>query len=394
MMVGSLALVAVHLVMVYSWLVFPLLIGLLTRNGRKRAWEEEPGGQLPQVMFVLSAYNEETEIGGRIRNLLALDYPKTHWQAYVGVDGCQDRTADEARLAARGHANITVFDFPVNRGKSAVLKDLVEQARRQSPAPEILAFTDANSVLAPDALQRLCRPFLDKRVGGVCGRLSYVRGAVSKTEENLYWRYENWLKAKESAADSCLGANGAIYAIRTPLFWNELPPNTIVDDFVIGMKVREQNYRVIYEPLAVAEEELPPEVRDEWKRRIRIGAGVFQALLLCRACLQPRFGVFSWIFWSHKVLRWFTPHFMIAGLLLAVADALSGGALGVAFLAMYAAMGTAALLGRWSHQRNGVILKILRGVEHLMTMQVAVFLGFLRFCQGNLEGRWQRTTRG
>src|SRR6185503_6079299 len=111
-----------------------------------------------------------------------------------------------------------------------------------------------------------------------------------KTDESVYWKFETWLKTRESELDSCLGANGAIYAIRARLFWASIPPNTIIDDFVIGMKVREQGYRMLYEPRAIALEELPPEVAHEWKRRVRIGAGDYQAIRLCRACLSPSFG--------------------------------------------------------------------------------------------------------
>ena len=99
--------------------------------------------------------------------------------------------------------------------------------------------------------------------------------------------------------------------IRTGLFWAEIPDNTIIDDFVIGMKVREQGYRMVYAPTAVAREELPETLDDEWRRRIRIGAGDYQALVLCRKCLLPRYGKFAWMFWSHKVARWFTPHLLL-----------------------------------------------------------------------------------
>ena len=392
----NLILLALQGVIVYAWIVFP---ALLKRSGQKRrpaadAFPEPE--QLPRVAVVLSAYNEEEHIAERIRNLVELDYPPARWRAYIGVDGCKDRTAAEAYEAARGHGHIHVIDFEENRGKVSVLKDLVEEAESEM-SPDILVFTDANTFFAADALRQLCRPFSDPAVGGVCGKLSFLtKGA--KTEENVYWRFENWLKARESEVDSCLGANGAIYAIRRSLFWSEIPANTIIDDFVIGMKVREQNFRFLYEPAAVATEDLPVNVKDEWKRRVRIGAGNFQALKLCRACLRPAFGAFAWMFWSHKVLRWFTPHFMAAGCLLATLEVLRfHDAFAALLLGAYAAIGAVAWFGHQIGHPTGArqhpLMRISRGMAYFLTMQFAILVGFRKFFRGNLQGRWERTAR-
>ncbi len=389
----DLALIAVHSIIVYSWIVFPVLLALLRPRHRPRSGNQMQA-DTPQLAIVLSAYEEESCIADRIRNLLEQDYPAGKWVAYIGVDGSKDRTGSEALAAAAGHNAIRVFVFSENRGKVAVLKDLVARAKAATPAPEMLVFTDANTFYAGDAVRQLCAPFSDPTVGGVCGKLSFKKGAGGETEENVYWRIENWLKARESALDSCLGANGAIYAIRTSLFWDEIPANTIIDDFVIGMKVREKNYRLVYEPRALAVEALPLRIADEWTRRVRIGAGDFQALRLCARCLTPSFGAFAWLFWSHKVMRWFTPHLALAGAILALVGAFCYRTpIAVLFLALYAAFGIATAIGRQQFVRGGRIMQIFRGLQYLAAMQAAIFAGFLRFCQGNLEGRWQRSER-
>jgi cellulose synthase/poly-beta-1,6-N-acetylglucosamine synthase-like glycosyltransferase len=387
------ALVAIHGVIVYSWIVFPVLLALL-RPRHQAAAGNAAQGDTPQLAIVLSAYEEESCIGDRIRNLLEQDYPPGKWVAYIGVDGSKDRTGAQALAAATGHDRIRVFVFQENRGKVAVLKDLVARAKSGNPAPDILVFTDANTFYAGDALRQLCGPFSDPAIGGVCGKLSFRKGAGGETEENVYWRIENWLKARESALDSCLGANGAIYAIRSALFWEEIPTNTIIDDFVIGMKVREKGYRLVYEPRALAVESLPLRIADEWKRRVRIGAGDFQALRLCAPCLAPSFGVFAWLFWSHKVLRWFTPHLALAGAFLAMIGAFFfRTTTAILFLALYAAFGLAIAIGCQQFIRGGRLMQIFRGLQYLAAMQAAIFAGFLRFCRGNLEGRWQRSER-
>jgi cellulose synthase/poly-beta-1,6-N-acetylglucosamine synthase-like glycosyltransferase len=264
--------------------------------------------------------------------------------------------------------------------------------------PGILVFTDANTTFKVDALKRLVAPFSDPMVGGVCGRLVFESTGDTRTQENVYWEREARWKQLEGDVDSCLGANGAIYAIRSPLFWRDLPDNTIVDDFVIGMKVREQGYRMVFEPEAKAVEELPAEVRDEWRRRTRIGAGVYQSLGMCRRCLLPRYGWFAWMFWSHKVVRWFTPHLL---LVVATASVLiplyaveasrwdrAPFAVGAAFVAVGAA-------GRlWRGSRRGGVVSIFRAVDYFITIESAMFVGFVRYCRGNLKGMWERTERG
>jgi hypothetical protein len=127
---------------------------------------------------------------------------------------------------------------------------------------------------------------------------------------------------------------------------------------------------------------------------VRIGAGDFQALKLCAPCLNPSFGAFAWLFWSHKVLRWFTPHLVLAGVFLTVVAAfVSRTPAGAVFLGLYAAFGIAAAMGRQNLIRGGRAAQILRGLHYLATMNAAIFVGFLRFCRGNLEGRWQRSAR-
>ena len=264
-------------------------------------------------------------------------------------------------------------------------------------------------------------------------RLFAAKHSPAFSPEGRYWELENWMKERESALDSCLGANGAIYAMRRELFWEEIPDNTIIDDFVLGMKVREQGPRFVYEPLALAMEELPEQAH-EWTRRTRIGAGAYQALKLCRHLLFPvplcvraeggklkaedldhsplsgfRFHpsalLFPWMFWSHKVLRWLTPHVLLLLLLLAVFGALrcQHGGLSVycplsTVLLAAAALTMAAVLitrlGGVRRLRRCRCLRPLLLLDHFVTMQVALFAGFLRYCRGSLGGAWERTPRG
>ena len=261
---------------------------------------------------------------------------------------------------------------------------------------DVLVFTDANTVFLEGAMEKLLKHFDDSEVGGVCGKLILRSQGVAGrgAPEGVYWRWEAGLKERESLIDSCLGANGAIYAIRRELFWSGIPDNTIIDDFVIGMKVREAGMRMVYESEAIAEEDLPDQ-RDEWGRRVRIGAGDYQALKLCSTCLGPNFGRFAWMFWSHKVLRWFTPHILLLLLFVSLALVLQGAGSVLARIVMVG-LGTifaCGLVGTMTRGNESGVFALCQLCDHFVAMQAALFVGFLKFCRGGLKGAWERTGR-
>jgi len=396
-------------ILLYAWLGYPLFLNLHDKRasaaGHVGEWDPQ---SLPTIAVLLSAHNEEQHIAERVDNLLALEYPAEKMTVRVGADGCTDDTVNIVQRQASQHAGIFCHAVSERRGKAAMLKDLVAQS-----AEDILVFTDANTQFQPDTLTKLLKHFDDPTIGGVCGRLIFVSPKdfhadtptlpySDTSAEGVYWRWETELKERESALDSCLGANGAVYAVRRTLFWEDLPDNTIIDDFVIGMKVREQGFRMVYEPGALAYEALPDQVLHEWGRRTRIGAGGYQALALCRECLLPRYGKFAWAFWSHKVLRWFSPHLILVLLIagwISLSSSIRVNPIAVsAFPYLITPLAISGLIAAWGLagllRRFRACPRPLRLVDHFMAMQAALFAGCLRFCRGNLKGYWQRTPRG
>ena len=392
-------------VLAYTWLLYPAL--MLWSGRRGRGWAEAREFR-PCVTVLFSAHNEEAVIRRRLENLAALDYPVDRINVVVGVDGGSDRTAEIAKEWAYSHPNVTVVVSVENRGKMAMLRELVASTLKppvihpppstlhpEPFPPALLVFTDANTMFDREAMARLVQPFRDASVGGVCGRLLFHARSGGSTDEPSYWDIETRLKDAESRIDSCLGANGAIYAIRGGLFPRDIPDNVIIDDFVIGMKVREQGHRMVFAGEALAREDLPHTVAEEWRRRVRIGAGAYQALCLCRRCLRPRFGAFAWMFWSHKVLRWLTPHMLLAVMCLGVAVAMRrlmvhGQWLMVnGVIASVCGLALVCLLSRRVGARSGP----LRLLAYFFTIQAALFAGFIRFCRGGLSGAWKRTER-
>ncbi len=375
----------------YSYLGYPVILFLLaslvqtTRDAyyllhRKERRSSE--ASFPNVSIIIAAYNEEASIGATIAHCLALDYPPDQLEIIVGSDGSSDDTVE---IAGQYEGNrVIVEDFATRRGKTSVIRDCV---RRASGA--ILVFTDANTKLRFRSVRNLVRHFSDPRVGAVCGELHLVTSLGAPAGEGIYWRYEVMLKFLESRLDSVLGANGGIYAVRREVF-PELPDNVITDDFVIPMKVRAAGLRVAYDPEATAVEQAPESVTHEFRRRMRIGAGNWQALRHCAPLLLPWKGFVSFAYWSHKVFRWVTPFLLVAALVangylvhvpfwrFALLCQLSGYALASAGLIL---------------RRLGVPAGPLRIPAYFVAINAALGVGFVKGMLGLQSSAWRRTAR-
>ena len=359
----------------YCYFGYPVLLAMVPV--RRRHGPADPA-EWPTVSVLLSVYNEEKHVAARIENLLALDYPADKLEIFVGSDGSEDRTNEIALRYT--DPRLRLFAFSPRNGKPSVLNRLVPQA-----TGDLLVFTDANALFAPDALRKLARHFTDPRIGGVCGRL-ILYGVTTETEEGPYWKLETFMKKRESAIDSCLGANGAIYAIRRAA-WPGIPDNTLIDDFVIALRVRERGLRVIYDAEATATEDLPQFVGHEMTRRIRIGAGGFQTLFFCWRSLLPWRGPYTLAFWSHKVLRWFVPFLMIAAL---VSNALLlPQPVFAVLLALQLLFYVLAAIGAMVGKKSAVFSL----PHYFVTINLALFFGFFRFITRTQRAAWKRTAR-
>ena len=263
----------------------------------------------PAVSLLVAAYNEATVIEAKIRNALALDYPPERLEIVIASDGSTDGTAQIARRAAAewpGGERVRVLDYPVNRGKLAVLNDSLPQLRY-----DIVAFSDAASMLAPDAIRRLVASFADLEVGAVSGLYTVCKTEAAELgeSEDFYWRYETFLKRQEAALGSILGAHGALYAIRKALY--PFPrPGIVNDDYVIPVRILQKGFRVAYETEAVAREEAHE--MSGFSRRVRIMTGNFEQLAELGALLWPPRFLPLFFFLSHKAGRLLVPAAMLA----------------------------------------------------------------------------------
>jgi len=250
--------------------------------------------------------------------------------------------------------------------------------------------SDANTHMDPKAAWRLARWFCDRDVGAVCGRLILTDPLRGGNVDGVYWKYETFLKRCESRLGALLGSNGAIYALRRSVL-DPLPADTIVDDFVIPLRAAlKTGCRIVYDAMAVAHEETPPGLGDEFRRRSRIGAGGFQSLGLLWPLLDPRRGWLAFTFFSHKVLRWLGP-FLLAGALLGSlllsAQPFYRGCL-LAQVVFYTLAAGGVLL-----PPRPAPLKAVRLATMFAGMNLALLVGFVRWARGRQAAAWHRTAR-
>jgi cellulose synthase/poly-beta-1,6-N-acetylglucosamine synthase-like glycosyltransferase len=373
---GSLALV------LYSYVGYPILLWLTGLLRRHESSHLRDPSAWPDVSIVISAYNEQSVLGRRIENLLDLDYPSSRLRILIGSDGSTDSTA----RTVPHHPRIALYDFPKRRGKAEVLNDLVSRA-----TGEYVVFTDANTQFAADAVKELMRGFhAVPSASAVVGQVKFRTAEGAVNPDHRYWRYESALKAMESRYGAVIGANGAIYAIRREWF-RPLPPGTIIDDFLIPMLIRlQRGGPVIYRPTAKAFETVPERVRDEFRRRVRIGAGDAHALRETWRLLLPDHGMLAVSYWSHKVFRWMGPWLLIVAFLsnLWISNRAWAQALLGAQLAVYAMALTAPLFRRVPWIGSGAT-----AARYFIVLNAALLLGTLKFMTGRSAPVWQTTPR-
>lgn len=365
---------------VYTYVLFPLILALCVRlAGAKNTAVDLTEEDLPHVTMVIAAYNEEQVIAAKLANTWEIDYPAARFKIIVGSDGSDDGTSGILKRCI--DSRLRAFIFPDRRGKISVLNDLMRQVDS-----DIVVMSDANTMYAPDAIRKMVRHFQDPKVGCVSGKLQLEQnGGVSG--EGIYWKYEGWIKRNESCLGFLIGCNGGIFATR-PHLYEPLPPTTIVEDFVLSMRIIERGYLVRFEPDAHASEPPCSTASAEMTRKVRIGAGGFQALGLTRSLLHPRHGIRAFAYMGHKVIRWCVPFFITASLLTSAILAVQSSL----YLALLALQGLGALLSIIAYRvPAGVTLpRLIRPITYFYLMNYALFCGFFRYVFNTQKVTWDR----
>ncbi len=283
----------------YSFVVYPAVLLVISRFV-SRPWEK--GEIRPPATIVVSAHNEEAVIAQKVENCLDLCYPGDALQIMVVSDGSTDRTDEIVSSCQDRRVSLAVFP---RLGKTACLNRVVPSVRG-----EIIVFTDANSMFPADALATAVRNFKDPAVGAVTGWTAYVDPENGNAATGIYSRFERWMKERESLSAACVGADGAIFAVRKELF-RPLREDDI-NDLVIPLNVLKRGKRVVIDPDLFCYEQAAEGAYGEYRRQVRITARTLTALSRNMECMNPfRFGLFSFFLISHKGMRLMFPFFML-----------------------------------------------------------------------------------
>ncbi|MCO5935155.1 glycosyltransferase family 2 protein [Mucilaginibacter sp. RB4R14] len=379
-------------IVAYTFLGYGFLLYFIIKI--KRAFIGKPvlpivnDEELPTCTLVVAAYNEEHFISQKIANSLQLNYPEGKLKFVFVTDGSSDRTAG---IICK-HPQIQLLHRPERAGKIAAVHRAMEYVDT-----EVVVFTDANTFLNTEAITRICRHYSDKTVGAVAGekRVQINESAdASAAGEGFYWKYESALKKWDSELYSVVGAAGELFSVRRNLY-QDVPADTVLDDFMISMLIANQGYRIIYEPEAYALENASENVAEELKRKIRIAAGGIQSILRLQSLLLPfKFPVLSFQYVSHRVLRWtVTPFFLILAFITNFATAFAGD--GFIYNLLFAGQVVfylLALLGYIMEKRH-IRIKALFIPYYFCVMNYAVLAGIIRYFTKKQSSVWEKAQR-
>jgi poly-beta-1,6-N-acetyl-D-glucosamine synthase len=368
----------------FLFLVFHTYVGyplLLTVWGLKKPATLVRAYDTPRVTIVIAAWNEAHHIVARIENCLQQVYPPELLEIVVVSDGSTDQTSEIVKShAARG---VSLVELEERMGKAVALNVGVATAQG-----EIVVFADARQSFSSTAVRELVANFADASVGAVSGELILEADTSGPTAEGvgLYWTIEKWIRQKEAAIDSIVGATGAIYAIRRNLF-EPLPPGTILDDLLTPMRIVMRGYRVVFESRALAFDRVAHDYSSEFKRKVRTLAGNYQAISLSPQLMKPWANRIFPQFMSHKVFRLMAP-IALVGLLITNAAHL-GGWYSV-FMALQI-MGYMMALAGWWLSKIGVQERTTGAAFTFCLLNYAAVMGAIQFLKTETV-RWDKVS--
>ena len=374
----------------YTFFGYGILLYLLVRLKRvfkPTARKKYEFDELPTCTLIVAAYNEEDFINEKIKNTLELNYPKGKLELVFVTDGSSDRTP---QLVAE-YSEITLLHEDGRKGKISAVHRAIEQV-----STEVIVFTDANTFLNADALVLMCRHYADAKVGAIAGekRVLIEEAADATAGEGFYWKYESKLKEWDSELYSVVGAAGELFSIRKNLY-QPVPVNSVLDDFMISMRIAEKGFQIIYEPEAYALESSSANITEELKRKIRIAAGGIQSVIWLKSLLNPfSLPILSFQYISHRVLRWtITPALMILTFLLNIwLVAEQSGLIYLLLLLGQLVFYIAAYLGRVMETQK-IKVKLFFIPYYFCVMNYAVMAGLIRYFFGEQSVIWEKAVR-
>jgi cellulose synthase/poly-beta-1,6-N-acetylglucosamine synthase-like glycosyltransferase len=377
------------LIPAYAYLGYGMVLFIAVRIARllRKSGRPNDDAELPVMTLLIAAYNEKDQVAIKMKNTRELDYPDDKLRVLWVTDGSDDGT-DRAVAA---YPDVRVLHQPERKGKIHAMN----RAMLLVDTP-LVVFSDANTLLSRGALRKIARLFTDPRIGCVSGEKRIqmrTHEHASAAGEGIYWKYESLLKKWDAELYSVVGAAGELFAVRTVLY-QAVPDDTILDDFVISLGIAMRGYRIGYDAEAYAVETGSESVAEELKRKIRISAGGIQAIIRLRPLLNIRkYGILSFQYISHRVLRW-----TLAPVCLVLLLPLNGwlcfttGGIYAWFLAFQILFYLLAGIG-WFLAGKKIKSKIAFVPYYFLIMNLAVLAGMKRYAHKQQNVLWEKARR-
>ncbi len=377
--------ICVYLVL-HTYLFYPLILELLSFRKRGNENQYTRNDDLPVVSVIISAFNEEEVIAEKIESIFNGDYPDDKLEVLIGSDNSDDDTAAIVGRYLPEHPNLKFRDFRQRRGKQNVVNDLVSESKG-----ELLILTDANVMFDTSTVFNLVRHFRNPGIGLVDTNMinKGMRDEGISYQEKAYISREVHIKNMEGRLwGTMMGPFGGCYAIRKEDY-SMVPPNYLVDDFYINMKIFDKGKKAINDLEAPVFEDVSNVLRDEFRRKVRIATGNWQNLrTFSHLLLRKNLG---FCFLSHKVLRWLGPFFILTALLVNAVLAIFS-LFYLILLLMHVALLLLPLLD-YLLKKAGIHIRPLRLATHFYAMNLALLVGFFRSLKKIHSGTWDRTPR-
>ncbi len=375
----------------YTYIMYPLILQFFSFFIKDKEAIYIEFNNLPTVTLFITAYNEELYVNQKVLNSNNLNYPKEKISQMWVTDGSTDKTNE----LLHNYSEVQVLFEPTRNGKIHAMN-----RGMQFVDSDIVVFSDGNTLLGKDTLLEIANLFQNKKVGCIAGekriQLKNKEDAAS-SGEGIYWKYESWVKHLDAKVGSTIGAAGELFAIRTELF-QEVENDTILDDFIISLRIAMKGYKVDYSPKAYAVEKASASVSEEMKRKVRIAAGSIQAMVRLRQLLNPfKFGLLSIQYISHKVFRWIVAPVCLC--LLFIASTILVLQLGLISANLYTviwwiqvAFYIVVFIG-YILKNNNTKWKFLFVPYYFFMANYAMWLGFFKYIRGKQSVNWERAKR-
>lgn len=382
----------------YTYIGYGILVWVLVKIKnlfKNREPKHIENAYEPKVTLVIPAYNEMSCIEEKLRNTYAIDYPQDKLEVLFVTEGSTDGTTEWLERRSGEYPNMRLLSGNVRRGKIEAMNIAVKTV-----TTPVVIFSDANTRLNKLVIRNIVRHFIDHNVGAVAGEKRVMMDAseaAAGAGEGLYWKYESFLKKLDTELHTVVGAAGELFAVRTELF-GEVEKDTLLDDFIISLRIAADGFRVVYEPDAFASERPSFSIADEMKRKVRIAAGGFQAMARLMPLLNIfKYGWLSFQYVSHRAMRWAVtpfclPLLVVINSLLINQNTFLDNRIYQLLLAGQFLFYALSVLGYYLESRK-IRVKLLFVPFYFSFMNYCAIKGYFRYRNGIGSGIWEKVNR-